>query len=580
MIHIKDHKTRYMFDPFGYLGQKRKQLLECSWAGVFRDHIRPILPVHLLAEHFSEDMGRPTNELVAMMGTMILQQMHDLSDEETVNQFAFNIQWHYALDITGKSDKDTYVSPKSIWNIRHIMSEHNLYQPVFEGVADHLAKAFEVDSSLQRLDSVHIFSNMRHLGRIGIFVKTTQKFLTNLKRHHRGWFDSLDPEFTNRYLRKEEESAFSMVKPSESSRTLEILGNDLFFLVERFSSHPDVITMSSYQLMVRVLRDQCRVEEDPDAHTRKVTIKPNKEVPSDSLQNPSDPNAGYDGHKGKGYQVQVAETFCTDQDQGALSLITYVEVEPAHESDANALIPCLESTNERGLAPERLLADTLYGSDHNCEKAKELGVEVVSPCRGCSPDGQCSLADFTFSNDAKALTCPRGHAPLKTQRKKNRLSAVFASETCAACPLLDNCPVKAGSRGYYLRYDGKTLRLARRRAMEATPEFMEKYRFRAGVEATMSQLDRRTGVKHLRVRGMKAVRLCAFLKATGINILRTAAFKRRKNVGNSPANGASSPSSELFSILSTLFQLVKELFTWKMTFSCRRSFKIGFGFQS
>jgi hypothetical protein len=24
MIRIKDHKTRYMFDPFGYLGQKRK----------------------------------------------------------------------------------------------------------------------------------------------------------------------------------------------------------------------------------------------------------------------------------------------------------------------------------------------------------------------------------------------------------------------------------------------------------------------------------------------------------------------------------------------------------------------------
>jgi hypothetical protein len=27
MIRIKDHKTRYMFDPFGYLGQKRKKLL-------------------------------------------------------------------------------------------------------------------------------------------------------------------------------------------------------------------------------------------------------------------------------------------------------------------------------------------------------------------------------------------------------------------------------------------------------------------------------------------------------------------------------------------------------------------------
>ena len=30
MIRIKDHKTRYMFDPFGNLGKKRKKLLEDS----------------------------------------------------------------------------------------------------------------------------------------------------------------------------------------------------------------------------------------------------------------------------------------------------------------------------------------------------------------------------------------------------------------------------------------------------------------------------------------------------------------------------------------------------------------------
>jgi hypothetical protein len=277
--------------------------------------------------------------------------------------------------------------------------------------------------------------------------------------------------------------------------------------------------------------------------------------------------------------VQVAETFCTDQDQEALSLITYVEVEPAHESDANALIPCLESTKERGLAPERLLADTLYGSDHNCEQAKELGVEVVSPCMGASPDGQCSLADFTFSNDGKALACPQGHAPLKTDKKKNRFSAAFASETCAACPFVDDYPVKAGSRGYYLRYDGKTLRLARRRAIEKSPEFIEKYRFRAGVEATMSRFDRRTGVKHLRVRGMKAVRFCAFLKAIGINIFRTAAFKHRQNVGTTPTNVGNSPSRNLFSILHSLFQLVKERFTSKSAFKVQEIFKISFGFQ-
>lgn len=52
-------------------------------------------------------MGRPTKELYSIIGALVLQQMHDLSDEQTVSQMAFNQQWHYALDITDPSDHST-----------------------------------------------------------------------------------------------------------------------------------------------------------------------------------------------------------------------------------------------------------------------------------------------------------------------------------------------------------------------------------------------------------------------------------------------------------------------------------------
>jgi len=52
----------------------------------------------------------------------------------------------------------------------------------------------------------------------------------------------------------------------------------------------------------------------------------------------------------------------------------------------------------------------------------------------------------------------------------------------------------------------------------------------------MSQLDRRTGIKHLRVRGMKAVRFAATtMKAAALNIIRAAAYKKRRNKGKSPS---------------------------------------------
>jgi len=564
MLNVKDHKTHYMFDPFEYLGPKRRKMLSDSWAGVFRDHVRHVLPVNLLAKHYCSDNGRPTNELVAMMGTMILQHMHDLTDQETAEQFAFNIQWHYALDITNNSDGAAYICPKSIWSTRSLMTEHNIYDSIFEVVGDELSKVFDVDTSLQRIDSVHIFSNMRHLGRIGIFVATIKRFLINLKRQHKKDFNALAQELRNRYLRKQEESTFAMVKPSESSKTLEMTGNDLFFLIERFRSHNRITAMDTYQLMVRLLSEQCIVEQDAATGEKQVVIKANKDVPSDSLQNPSDPDAGYDGHKGKGYQVQIAETYNPNKDQEnpQLSLITHVEVEPAHMSDANALLPYIEATQQRGHTPEKILADSLYGSDSNHEKAAALGVELVAPTMGSRKDAPCTLTDFEFSEQGAITVCPQGHQPVQVKKKKGRFSIAFAKETCASCPLFQDCPVKAGKKDRsYIRYNERVARLARRRALEKTDAFKEEYRFRAGAEATMSEIDRRTGIKQLRVRGIKAVRLTATLKATGLNILRAGALRKRRNKGKSP-------STPPFGSTIELIRIVKEqIFTRRGIFS-------------
>ena len=114
-----------------------------------------------------------------------------------------------------------------------------------------------------------------------------------------------------------------------------------------------------------------------------VAVKPAKEVSSDSLQNPSDPDATYDGHKGQGYQVQVMEIYCNIENrevrEKTLNLITHIELETVCKSDVHALIPAIECTEGRGLAPDEILADSLYGSDETLWMAKEMGVEVVSP---------------------------------------------------------------------------------------------------------------------------------------------------------------------------------------------------------
>jgi len=523
MVHVKDHKTRDMFNPFEHLGPKRLALLESSWAHLFREEILHRLPAEKLFPLYSEFRGRRTKELYAMLGLVLLQQMEDLTDEETVQQFAFNLLWQYALNITDATDFSSYVSPRTLWTMRDIVARNNLHQTLFENVTETLQKLFDLDPSKQRLDSVHLFSNMRHLGRVRLFGVTIKKFLVNLKRHHGAEYAVLS-ELTERYAQKSD-AAFA-VKPSESQKKLQEMGNDCFFLVERFKDHQAICDMKSYQLLVRLFCEQCVVEKDTDGTNVAVAIKPNQEVPSDSLQNPSDPDAGYCGHKGQGYQMQVMETYSPDKNQP--DLITHVNVEAAHQSDAQALLPAIEDTLGRDLAPTEVLADSLYGSDDNVEKAKEQGVEVIAPAMGTQEQAM-TLADFQFSATDEIIACPAGQPPQRLKiGQQGGLLVHFAKDLCDSCPQQSGCPVKREKKRCTLRYDAKSLRLARRRKHEQTIEFKDRYRYRAGAEATMSDLDRVTGIKHLRVRGMRQVSLAATLKATGLNIHRATAFRIRK----------------------------------------------------
>ena len=372
MIYVKDHKQRDMFNPFAHLGTKRLAALESSWAHLFREEILHNLPAEKLFQFYNEFKGRKTKELYAMLGLVLIQQMEDCTDEQAVQQFAFNLMWQYALNITDASDTASYVSARTLWNLRDIVAQHGLQDTLFENVTKALQKLFTLDPSKQRLDSVHIFSNMAHLGRIRIFVRTIRTFLTNLKRHHVKEYDALG-EIVLRYDKKSD-GAFA-VKPTESAKKLVELGDDCFLLVERFKEHTAIVGMKSYQQLVRMFSEQCIVEKNDNGS--RAVIKASKDVSSSSLQNPSDPDAGYSGHKGKGYQMQVMETYSEDKSQP--NLITHVNVEAANESDTNALLPAIEDAEKRNLAPTELLADTLYGSDDNVEAAKKLGITVIAP---------------------------------------------------------------------------------------------------------------------------------------------------------------------------------------------------------
>lgn len=151
-----------------------------------------------LAALFSSDMGRPSKDLPVVLGALVLQQMHDLTDAATVEAISFSLAWHYALDI--RMDSDAYVCERTLRNYRRRVIDKGLDELLFRGLTDRLIKAFDVDVKKQRLDSTAVRSAMRSMTRLGIFVEGLAKFLKELKRSHPRLYKKVDQKIIERYV--------------------------------------------------------------------------------------------------------------------------------------------------------------------------------------------------------------------------------------------------------------------------------------------------------------------------------------------------------------------------------------------
>lgn len=521
MQRIDDHFTEPIFDPFDYMGPKRKKLLETGWPGLFRNYLFEKLPLHEIRKHFHETMGRPTKECYAIVGTLILQQMFDYTDAQTMEAFAFRSDWHYALDIRDESDRSMYVCERTLREYRRIAVESELDVILFGSLTDELLKAFQIPTGKQRLDSTHLQSNMRRLSRLTLFVNTIEDFLQEMRRKHPRILSSqVEPEIVARYL-DPKNGCFAWVKGDEVKKSLQMVAEDLLLLVRTFETHKQVKTLKSFALLQRVLNEQCVVQGE--AQDEKVELKPAKDVGGTCLQNPSDPDATYDGHKGQGYQVQIAETYQEwDKPDPCLpNFITHANVETAACSDSEAVLPAIKELKERGCAPEELVADTAYGSDDNVQDAAEESVELIAPTKGepKRKDSMLVLDDFEVEEETGEVTqCPANESPVQiVPGKDGQLKVNFDPEQCAACEYQDYCCVGM-DKNHKIEYTQKNLRLAKRRKAEESEEFREKYRWRSGIEAANAQLKRVCKIGRLRVRGFGRVRFAVMVKLLSWNI--------------------------------------------------------------
>jgi hypothetical protein len=489
----------------------KRARLERTWAHQYRRSALGLIDEARFAKYFDPDNGRPNKSVRLVVSVLVLKEVFNLTDEEALEQLEWNAAWHYALDIT---PEEAHACQKTLHNYRSLLVGDDEGAGLFESTTARLIEASGLRTERQRQDSTHIVSNIRLLTRLGLFVDTITRFLEALRDKHPRLCARISAELCGRYL--DRQGYFADARGSEAPRRLADAALDVYWLVTSFQGHRQVAAMESFQLLARLYAEQC-VPPDTDLPER---IELQEKPSSSSLQSPSDPDVTY-GHKGKGYEVQLAET-CVEENP--FQVVTAVDVNDANESDQHQVEPLLEQTERTcGAAPAEMHADSGYASGDNILVAREHGTELLAPIGAKESEKYLPLGQFEFdAGGERVLKCPAGQEPMSHQptRGGNGMLACFASKQCRRCPLRAQCPTEKRIGRRVLRFGPADVAVARRRVEQQTPEFKERHKIRSGSEATNSELKRCHGLAKLRVRRRSRVGLAVRLKALALNVKR------------------------------------------------------------
>ena len=542
-MYKKTSPQQKLFGVGTQLSPSLRSRIESSWAHLFKLEVLPILLKNegQYALLYGKT-GRPNFSVARLLGLCLLQELNNLSDQQALDTFSFDIRWRYALEI---SDDEDYLSRRSLVEFRRRLTakdpEMKLVRNVFDHIRDSAIQRLGVSASNQRLDSTHIISNIRIRGRLALFSNTLTLFLKSLDETQ---FSRI-PKAIEQWHSSESEGWFGL-GPAEQKVKVEELAQYVYELIVLFDKDNEVRNSEPYQLLNRLFCEQCEFTKGSSSSDQSSKIQVKKQSEGATLQSPYDPDASY-GHRGAGYSVHITET-CNNLEK--TEIITDYEVHGAARSDIGKALSVIERLGAGGLKPETLFADGGYPSVPSALTVIKQDIEFMAPVnRGRLSDEIMGRDLFRFDSEGFATECPMGHRPIHhrilsgNNTTRRSLHAIFDGDICRSCKMLDQCPVRAPNhrnRGCQARDTVGDFRLEitpeiRLRdemySIQQTTEWKDRYKIRSGIEATNSELKRSHGLGKLRVRRAAKVCFAVACKVIACNIKRWAkahiALKRR-----------------------------------------------------
>lgn len=472
---------------------------------------------------YADGRGRPNAPLNSMAAVVILREVRHCTYEQLFLNLDFDVLTRMAIGLTDMSE--TPFCPATLFNFQERLVSYeqkhgyNLFEQLFHSITGEQLERFAVDGSIQRCDSFRAMSNIANYGRVRLLIEVLLRLYRVLESTDREKVDSMLEPYTSQssdnYVYRMDQRDL----PRELSQLAEIYVQIFQLLGNSYAEDP------VYQTFRRVMAEQFEVRDDGGVRVRK-----RKEIGSDSLQSPDDPEATFNAKNGKpqkGYKVNVAETATPENE---LNLISDVAVAPNNVSDGTMLADRMDTIKQRTPRLDEMHTDGGYGGSALDPKMSEH--EVLHVETGTKMGHARVNMTYESADDGYRVSCPCQAA--QAERTPKRWKAVFNDEICRGCSHSDHCPTVQHPRKRTFYFEASWAKASiRSRNIELIPE--ERRKLRANVEATVNEF---TGCFNhkgkLRVRGLARSTLQILAAALAINFGRVFRFRIRELAPRTP----------------------------------------------
>lgn len=511
----------------------RRAFPKGSLAIRLRDRLGQVFDDALFVAAFPAD-GRPAASPGALAMVSVMQYAERLSDRQAAEAVRARIDWKYLL---GLDLDDSGFDYSLLARFRARLVAHGLEERLLEAVLEAAASMRLLRrGGPQRTDSTRVVADVRLLNRMEFVAETLRAALEALAAAAPDWLEQILAARETNWLDWYGERVDSWHQPLEEQDRdgwLRQVGEDGFHLLTAAwqSDAPDWLRrIPALQVLRKVWVQQ--YHRGPDG----VRTREHEDLPPGHqlMVSPYDTEARYGTKKTTswtGYWLHLTET-CDDE---MPRLITDVATATAADGDSEALSGIHTRLAERQLLPAEQLVDSGYVTAGTLVVARqEHGIDLVGPARPIAGgDGLQRFGHDHFQIDdaRREAICPGGHTSISwAATRSSRRTHVplvqvrFDAATCLACPLRSQCTTAGNGkwgRALTLREPAQRTALQQRRREQATDAWRDRYRPRAGIEATVCQIVHRTHIRRSRYR-TAATHLghCLAATATAINLIR------------------------------------------------------------